>query len=118
MRVFVDELPKSCGCCPCCNNEYGLCQIDNNIQLDDYKHFCVVAKNRHEDCPLQSLAEHDKQVRKRACEEIMKEFEPSPDSTVIQGTPTTEAELVNRGFKACKNRVYKILDRIERGEYE
>ena len=54
--------------------------------------------------------------RKRVVQEIKKEFEPSPKTTIIEGTPTPEAELVNRGFSVCKKRVYKVLDRIERGE--
>lgn len=64
----------------------------------------------------QSIKELLAEERKKVVQEIKKEFEPSPNTTIIEGTPTPEAELVNRGFSVCKKRVYKVLDRIERGE--
>ena len=67
MKVYVDELPKSCiGCCFECS---AFCCINNNYVIDDY-----FKKTKNKDCPIQSLSDHDKQVRKEVCEEIRKEI--------------------------------------------
>ena len=55
MKVYVDELPKSCLECECenCEHQYIECFIDE----------------RHPNCPLQTLADYTKQVRKEVCME-------------------------------------------------
>ena len=74
MRIYVDELPKSCGECPCCNNDvdYGSCCNLGAYEYDDYHQ----TTTRHHRCPLQTIAEHDKQVRKKVCEKIYRNCEP------------------------------------------
>lgn len=59
MKVYVDELPKGCYCCAF---------NDENVV---YGNSCLFGDNE-KTCPLQSLAEHDKQVRKEVYE-IFKE---------------------------------------------
>ena len=68
MKVYVDELPECCNECPCCNNDvdYGSCCNLGAYEYEDY--YQTIYK--HPRCPLQSLADHDKQVRKQVCDEI------------------------------------------------
>lgn len=120
-NIYVDELPKDCWNCQFLDKEYfnncycGICQKefddeDLYVSEESFEH------KKAECCPLKSLKDALAEERKKVVQMIKAEFEPSPDSTVITGTPTPEAELVNRGFSVCKKRVYKVLDRIERGE--
>lgn len=76
MRIYVDELPKSCKECFFCEHieedidgkgrDEVACYFEgflNNVLLGD----TFNSKNcKH----LQSLAEHDKQVRKEVCDKI------------------------------------------------
>lgn len=82
MKVYVEELPKSCSKCEWftenhCGSEHG-------------RNFCLLARmpfyntekerettrGQHKDslsdfdCPLQTITDHDKQVRKQVCDEI------------------------------------------------
>lgn len=61
MKLYVDEFPKSCWDCPCHKGDNGLCKL-----LQEYTDY--VPKS----CPLQSLADYTKQVRKEVKEEIAK----------------------------------------------
>lgn len=84
MKLYVDELPKCCAECEWFT--------PNHCGGKNERNFCLIARmpfyNTEEDrkatrgqnkdsfadfdCSLQSLAEHDKQVRKDICEEIRK----------------------------------------------
>ena len=59
MRMYVDELPKDCWDCPMHDGENGQCKM--LVCYTDY-----IPKN----CPLQSLTDYTKQVRKEVCEKI------------------------------------------------
>lgn len=63
MKLYVDELPKSCLECPCFNKVNGRCQIDNLYMDTDSEPI---------ECPLQPLSDYTKQVRKEVCEELRK----------------------------------------------
>ena len=62
MKVYVDELPKDCIDCPCESEYY--C----NLLKEDIG--CCKWGEIHKNCPLQSISDHDKQVRKEVVEEI------------------------------------------------
>ncbi len=62
MKVYVDELPKDCIGCPCESEYY--C----NLLKEDIG--CCKWGEIHKNCPLQSIAKHDKQVRKEVIDEI------------------------------------------------
>lgn len=69
MRIYVDELPKSCSWCPCFNSSNNTCKIDDSdvdcIPVDSYRvRFFNYTDKRHPICPLQSLSDYTKQVRK------------------------------------------------------
>lgn len=70
MKVFVDELPKDCDEC-----NFAVC--------DGFATYCPFCQGKHsdhefvelvEECPLQSLADHDKQVKKEVCEQVKTEL--------------------------------------------
>lgn len=73
MKVYVDRLPKCCEECPCCNNcmDYGCsCNLDDiKLTYDDY------ANKRNKDCPLQSIADYTKQVRKELIAKVYEVLE-------------------------------------------
>lgn len=118
MKVYVDELPKSCDKCPCFYDESISCQasekwLDLSIE-DNFNR----SKERHKDCPLQSISYYTKQVRKEVCDEIKAEFDTSNTNHIDEKLypPTQEAILIGKGFKACKERLFEKLDKIEQGE--
>lgn len=43
--VLIIDMPKTCGRCPCCDVEYGICEAD------EHRRECMV-HNRPEWCPL------------------------------------------------------------------
>ena len=85
MKVYVSELPKNCFECPCFRNDIdfpcGLSDGTKDYFLDDID---------GGECPLKSLVEHDKQVRKEVCEEIKEksykdsEFYNSPSGGISE----------------------------------
>lgn len=70
MKVYVDRLPKGCEECPCFYDESISCQAsDKWLPLDEEDNFSG-STQRHPNCPLQSLSDHAKQVRKDVIEKI------------------------------------------------
>ena len=70
MKVYVDELPKCCSDCPCFYDESISCQAsDKWLDLSIEKNFNS-GKQIHKKCPLQSLTELKKQIRKEVVQEI------------------------------------------------
>lgn len=108
MKVYVSELPKSCWECIFADNQKGYCDLQETRILRQFT-------KRDSGCPLQSLADYTKQMRKEVCEEIRKEFEPSNATKIDENvcTPTNESMLVANGFKSCKRRLFKKLDEIQ-----
>ena len=70
MKVYVDELPKSCGECCCYDLEHWECNITNK-ELYNIKNFYSLDQ-RHQDCPLRLIADHTKQVRKEVATQMYK----------------------------------------------
>ena len=62
MKVYVDELPKDCIDCPC-ESEYYCNLLNEDVG-------CCKWGEIHKNCPLQSLADYTKQVRKEVLKEI------------------------------------------------
>lgn len=65
MKVYVDELPKDD--CPC--NRDGRCRL-----LQEGCYVCYFEMEKNENCPLQSLADYTKQVRKDTFDKINSEY--------------------------------------------
>lgn len=110
MRIFVDELPKSCEECPMCRS--GKLKLQRKGRYVEVEQ-CVFGQYKYQiiddeidNCPLQSLADHEKQVRKQVCDEIYKKCEPL-------------FRLVNNydnGDVIERNELVDILDQIEKGK--
>ena len=69
MKVYVDELPKKCLKCPCFDRCGYMCKI--NKKLLDTAGKESADNSRDEDCPLQSISDYTKQVRKEVLGELM-----------------------------------------------
>ena len=74
MKLYVDELPKSCDECPCFNEEYNCCNIDGGD--------CLL---KNDDCFLCSLADYTKQVRKEIIEQV-KDYMENHSHTISVNT--------------------------------
>ena len=85
MRIYVDELPKDCWDCPMHDGENGQCKM--LVCYTDY-----IPKN----CPLQSLSDYTKQVRKEACEEIRNKIEQAKLIYEWKGEETTIEDILDQ----------------------
>ena len=74
MEYFVDEMPRDCASCKHyhmnCADGYSCSKLRKEI----HPNFSEGIGYRHQDCPLQSLADYTKQVRKEVVEEIIEKF--------------------------------------------
>ena len=99
MKVYVDELPKSCWECPMLANK----------ESGEGEPYCVLTDiylGNHKSCPLQSLADYTKQVRKEVCEEIKEKCERTYTISPSTNKPQKEVLII----------LAEILDQIQRGE--
>lgn len=62
MKVYVDELPKDCIGCPC-ESEYYCNLLNEDVGF-------LKLGEVHQNCPLQSLSDYTKQVRKEIVQQI------------------------------------------------
>ena len=85
MRIYVDELPKDCWDCPMHDGENGQCKM--LVCYTDY-----IPKN----CPLQSLADHTKQVRKEVCNDFKSRFLATCQIEKGCDTASFSLEVLNR----------------------
>ena len=74
MEYFVDEMPRDCASCEHyhmnCADGYSCSKLRKEI----HPNFSEGIGYRHQDCPLQSLSDHDNQVRKEVLDIIDKKF--------------------------------------------
>ena len=105
MKVYVDELPKDCIDCPC-ESEYYCNLLNEDVG-------CCKWGERHKNCPLQSLADYTKQVRKEVCEEIRKwcnrNFNWVGDGTGYDGQDYNEMIGSNNTI----NKLRELLDQLQ-----
>ena len=68
MKVYVEKLPKGCLSCPYIvdKGDYDLCAIKDCVIDDAFKYI----DKRKKSCPLLSLSDYTKQVRKEVVEDI------------------------------------------------
>lgn len=98
-KVLVDELPKSCWDCPCFDSYELQCQI-NYADCENLD----IAIERHKDCPLHSIKDHDREL----VEKVIKEVEDSF---------TKYLPLKNRTGAWFYGRLNEILKKYQK-EYE
>lgn len=111
MKIYIDELPKGCKLgCPYCYHEIKntyYCAIQNKyIEFfgDDYF-------KREKDCPLQSLTDYTKKVRKEVCEEFKENIENIEKSIVNNPSYFDNEERKRLVEKAVYKNVFKFLDK-------
>ena len=63
MKAYVDELPENCWKCIFADNQKGYCDLLETRILRQFTRRAI-------GCPLKSLAEHDKQVKKEVVQEL------------------------------------------------
>ena len=104
MRIYVDELPE---CCNDCELGYfydcQYCSLRPDLARED------IWVEKEKDCPLQSLADYTKQVRKEVCEEI-KKFANS----IFTRYEKRELDDVAYGEILCCNVLIKKLGDVKR----
>lgn len=111
MKVYVDELPKSCNDC---KFRVYIAHYQNGWEHSE--RYCSIVKDSYdckcskERCPLQSLAEHDKQVRKQVCDELKQKLKEH----LIDWYE--DEENVNKELYIDSDWVWEVLDQIEKGE--
>ena len=70
MEYFVDEMPRDCASCKHyhmnCADGYSCSKLRKEI----HPNFSEGIGYRHQDCPLQSLTDYTKQVRKEIVQQI------------------------------------------------
>ena len=109
MKVYVDELPKKCEDCP-------FYKLDTYVDVYGYQtnsHECVLDGSMLINaCPLQSLADYTKQVRKEVCEEISWKLNRRLNG-VVNGKYSDE---FFNGYSYCSSDIENILDKISTTE--
>ena len=88
MKIYVDELPKDCIDCPC-ESEYYCNLLNEDIG-------CCEWGEIHKNCPLQSLADYTKKVRKKVCEEIRNKIEQAKLIYEWKGEETTIEDILDQ----------------------
>lgn len=105
MKVYVDELPKNCEECPMCRSDkLKLQRKGRYVEAEQ----CVFGQYKYQiiddeidTCPLQSLSDYTKQVRKKVCEEIRNKIE--------------QVKLIYE-WKGEETTIEDIIAKIEKGE--
>ena len=105
MKVYVDELPKNCEECPMCRS--GKLKLQRKGKYVEVEQ-CVFGQYKYQTiddeidtCPLQTITDHDKQVRKQVCSEIGGEI---------------YTQMIVYGKELRYSDLNLILDKIEKGE--
>ncbi len=100
MKVYVDELPESCEECPMCRS--GKLKLQRKGRYVEAEQ-CVFGQYKYQTiddeidtCPLQSLADYTKQVRKEVCEEIRNKIEQAKLIYEWKGEETTIEEILDQ----------------------
>lgn len=100
MKVYVDELPKSCNDC-----KFRVFIAYTKNGWEHSKRYCSIMKDNYdckcskENCPLQSLTDYTNQVRKEVCEQVK--------------NICNESCYMNRYNNIDKETLFNVLDQIQ-----
>jgi hypothetical protein len=106
MKVYVDELPKSCNDC-----NFKVFIAYHQSGWEHSERYCSIMKDSYdcrcskERCPLQSLSDHDKRTRKQVCDEIRNKLLFKLRYDINSKVPIIEV---------C-NKINEVLDKVEKG---
>ena len=100
MRIYVDELPKSCEECPMCRS--GKLKLQRKGRYVEVEQ-CVFGQYKYQTmddeidtCPLLSLADYTKQVRKEVVQEIRNKIEQAKLIYEWKGEETTIEDILDQ----------------------
>ena len=100
MRIYVDELPNSCEECPMCRS--GKLKLQRKGRYIEAEQ-CVFGQYKYhtiddeiDTCPLQSLADYTKQVRKEVCNDFKSRFLATCQIEKVCDTASFSLEVLNR----------------------
>ena len=100
MKIYVDELPNSCEECPMCRS--GKLKLQRKGRYIEAEQ-CVFGQYKYhtiddeiDTCPLQSLADYTKQVRKEVFEEIRSKIEQAKLIYEWKGKETTIEDILDQ----------------------
>ena len=104
MRIYVDELPKDCIDCPC-ESEYYCNLLNEDVG-------CLEWGEIHKGCPLKTLTDYTKQVRKEVLGELMNMLGDRAE-LIDFGNGCAEFMFTTYDLQECSK---ELLDQIEQGE--
>ena len=111
MEYFVDEMPRDCASCKHyhmnCADGYSCSKLRKEI----HPNFSEGIGYRHQDCPLQSLADYTKQVRKEEREKI-KNLNQQLKSQPAEIIEKINGEIYTRMVVECKETKYTDINLI------
>ena len=117
MKVYVNELPNSCEECPMCRS--GILKLQRKGRYIEAEQ-CVFGQYKYhtiddeiDTCPLQSLADYTKQVRKEVCEEIREICKLNIRTYKIQSQDDCERYKEVDAFNKAIFGVLDTLDQIQ-----
>lgn len=118
MKLYVDELPKCCRDCPCAIESQRQQWRDKKRKMDTYMEDCMhcipldkwIVK-RPKNCPLQSIDELKKQIRKEVVQEIRELAKNNFEFLVCDECYNT----VDKDVYISSVALTEILDQIEGG---
>jgi len=99
MNLYVDEMPKSCSQCVCCDTDKWCNCFNCYTEMPETK------KN----CQLKLLAEHDKKVRNELIDVIMKTID---SDILLEKTLKEECTDTSIG-KVCHNYAINVLNELK-----
>ena len=120
MKVYVDELPKSCSKCEwftpnhCSKGGRNFCLLAR-MPFSNTEEDRQISRGQHKDslsdfdCPLKSLSDYTKQVRKEVCEEIRNEIDNYAD-IVLSKYKKESVEYSH--YNGIFNVILEIVDQI------
>ena len=116
MRIYVDELPNSCEECPMCRS--GKLKLQRKGRYIEAEQ-CVFGQYKYhtiddeiDTCPLQSLSDYTKQVRKEVLSELRNMLGDRAE-LIDFGNGCAEFMFTTYDLQECSK---EILDQIEQGE--
>ncbi len=106
MEYFVDEMPRDCASCKHyhmnCADGYSCSKLRKEI----HPNFSEGIGYRHQDCPLQTLADYTKQVRKEVCDKIREWHDEECESLDLDSD-------FDVGYSGALSNLWGVLDQIE-----
>lgn len=111
MEYFVDEMPRDCASCKHyhmnCADGYSCSKLRKEI----HPNFSEGIGYRHQNCPLQSLSDHDKQLREEVVDEIREKFNDTIKHHFCPNPSSVDF------ITLCISEVEEFLDQVK-GEIE